>query len=136
MRNLKEETLEFLEKCGYSKEDVAWVGTDDYEIPRERFWLLADVEYDEDYGDQEVAADLLVVLRDGTWLERHEYDGRERWEHRHSPERPAMTVGYAFALVKDQAPKGACARGATFFAMNEPAILAQIATLSKAGDAS
>ncbi|RVU70031.1 hypothetical protein EJK17_09890 [Lactobacillus xujianguonis] len=38
------------------------------------------VEYDSGYGGQGLASDLIVFLKDGCWLERHEYDGAEWWE--------------------------------------------------------
>lgn len=38
-------------------------------------------------GTEEVATDLLVV-GDGWWLERHEYDGSEWWEHKALPAKP------------------------------------------------
>ena len=124
MSNLKEETLEELESHGYSIGDVAWVGSDDYEIPVDRFWELADVEYDSGFGCQEVATDLMVVLDDGSWLERHEYDGSEWWEYKRTPERPRMVVANAFAVVEGQAPRSVMYD--TVFSYNKPVIEAML----------
>lgn len=124
MSNLKEETLEELESHGYSIGDVAWVGSVDYEIPVDRFWELADVEYDSGFGCQEVATDLMVVLDDGSWLERHEYDGSEWWEHKRTPERPGVVVENAFAIVEGQAPRGSWQD--TVFTYNKPVIEAML----------
>ena len=124
MSNLKEETLEELEAHGYSIGDVAWVGSDDYEIPVDRFWELADVEYDSGFGCQEVATDLMVVLDDGSWLERHEYDGSEWWEYKRTPERPRMVVANAFAVVEGQAPRSGMYD--TVFSYNKPVIEAML----------
>lgn len=40
--------------------------------------------YDSGYGKSEVAEDL-VIVGDGWWLERNEYDGAEWWEYKETP---------------------------------------------------
>lgn len=44
---------------------------------------LASINYDNGYGGQELFG--TIVFKDGTWLERGEYDGSEWWEHRKLP---------------------------------------------------
>jgi len=44
---------------------------------------LASIDYDNGYGGQELFG--TIVFKDGTWLERGEYDGSEWWEHRKLP---------------------------------------------------
>lgn len=44
---------------------------------------LADINYDNGYGGQELFG--TIVFKDGTWLERAEYDGSEWWAHRKLP---------------------------------------------------
>lgn len=88
MANLKKETLEDLKDGGYKPEDIEWVGCNDFTIPTDLFWKLADYEYDSGFGSQEVATDLIIVLKDGSYLERHEYDGSEWWELKRSPKKP------------------------------------------------
>ena len=44
---------------------------------------LASIEYDNGYGGQELFG--TIVYKDGTWLERGEYDGSEWWEYRKLP---------------------------------------------------
>lgn len=44
---------------------------------------LASINYDNGYGSQELFG--TIVFKDGTWLERGEYDGSEWWEHRKLP---------------------------------------------------
>jgi hypothetical protein len=75
--NLLQETLRLV-----SPNDVLWVGSSDgeYGMSWEDFAKVASVEYDEGYGGQEVANDLVVVLKGGSWLERREYDGSEGWQ--------------------------------------------------------
>jgi len=44
---------------------------------------LNSINYDNGYGGQELFG--TIVFKDGTWLERGEYDGSEWWEHRKLP---------------------------------------------------
>jgi hypothetical protein len=87
-RNLLEETLAALVAEDKSPQDVLWVGSEDgrYALSWEEFSRIADVEYDPGYGAQEIAADL-VVVGDGWWLERWEYDGAEGWSFKECPVR-------------------------------------------------
>lgn len=119
MANLKDETLEILESNGYSKSDVDWIGCVDFAIPTELFWELADRCYDNGFGGQEVAKDLIVVLKDGSWLERYEYDGSEWWELKVAPRKPELTVENAFAVMSVQA-SGDCCCWEKLSVMNEP----------------
>ena len=90
MKNLKEETLNCLRKHGKAEKDVRWVGTKGREIQIDVFWKEADREYDDGYGGAEVN-ELLMVVGDDWWLERHEYDGAEWWEYKERPSRPLYT---------------------------------------------
>lgn len=87
--NLKKETLQVLKDNGKTAEDIRWVGGNKYAIPTELFWKLADAEYDNDYGSQRVATDLVVVGNDW-WIERAEYDGSEWWEFKTLPVKPLL----------------------------------------------
>ncbi len=86
MDNLKQETLNMLEANLIVPERVRWVGSRDgqFAISWEQFLEIADFNYDDGYGAQEIATDL-VVVGDGWWLERHEYDGSEWWEFKSLP---------------------------------------------------
>ena len=44
---------------------------------------LSYINYDEGYGSQRLFG--TIVFKDGTWLERHEYDGSEWWEYKKLP---------------------------------------------------
>lgn len=85
--NLLKETNEVLEKHGYSWGDVAAIQGDTLRISVERFKKLADVEYDEGFGAPEVASDLVILMKDGSWFTRAEYDGSEWWAFHKTPER-------------------------------------------------
>ena len=85
--NLLKETKRKLNEYDKSLEDIKWVGCTNFTIPLENFMNCADIEYDDGYGAQEVAIDLIVV-GEGWWLERHEYDGSEWWEYKELPHKP------------------------------------------------
>jgi hypothetical protein len=86
---LLEETLEVLKRYGKSEEDVEWVGSPEWGwFTREDFREVAkDVWYDNGYGIEEIARDLVVVGKDW-WLERESYDGAEWWEFKTPPKKP------------------------------------------------
>ena len=87
--NLLEETLEVLKKYGKEIQDIDWIGSPNFGwFTWEDFAAAADEEYDDSYGAQEVASDLVIVFKDGTWLERAEYDGSEWWEYKQLPKKP------------------------------------------------
>lgn len=91
MANLRKETIECLLENGKTLYDVVWVGTLEVEIPIEEFLRLVDKYYDNGFGSQKVATDLLVC-GDGWYMERHEYDGSEWWEFKTMPTRPNRVV--------------------------------------------
>lgn len=64
----------FLLKEGHTKGDL------------DTFYKSIDFDYGSGYGGQELYG--TVWLKDGTWLERGEYDGSEWWEHRFLPQIP------------------------------------------------
>ena len=49
-------------------------------------WPLLDFEYDNGYGSQELYGHIWYT--DGTWSERYEYNGDERWVHKSCPALP------------------------------------------------
>lgn len=77
--NLWEETIADLESHNKSWNDFVWVGTSRTEISKDVFEALAkQTDYDESYGWQEVASNL-VVVGDDWHMQRDEYDGAEQW---------------------------------------------------------
>lgn len=81
--NLLDETKGEISQSGHSTDDVRFVGSRDGSIGLT--WGQAekvlDIDYDDEYGRQEIAADLVVVFTDGGFLRRGEYDGSEWWEY-------------------------------------------------------
>lgn len=91
--NLKDETLEILNEYDKTWDDVEWIGSvsRNLTIDKNQFLILADREYNNGYGGNEVSLDLVVVGKD-FWLERHEYDGSEWWEFKQIPEKPVIML--------------------------------------------
>lgn len=105
--NLLQETMHALGVYKKTPSDVLWVGIKNlpaigknlidllfgYDEVQEMSWpwrdfaKIADFEYDDGYGGQEIQKGLVIVGKDW-WLERHEYDGSEWWEFKTLPERP------------------------------------------------
>lgn len=81
MTNLWEETTKTLayHNLDFDK-DVIQVQVINGYINKEIFKMMAiATNYDSGYGSAEIREDLLIV-GDGWWLERREYDGSEWWE--------------------------------------------------------
>lgn len=92
MRNLYNEVMEY---C--NPEDIDFVAI----IPQYDFkgepvhidpgWFLGQakrIDYDGGFGGEVINTGLCIVLKDGSWLERHVYDGSERFEYKQTPQKP------------------------------------------------
>ena len=81
--NLLNETLEDINKSGHTPEDILFIGSEisGHTCTWEVFKVLANLEYDDGFGSQEIADDLIVVFNDGQKMWRAEYDGSEWWEY-------------------------------------------------------
>ena len=89
-KNLLEETKEAIKDFGQEIDNLIFIGSQEsgHECSWELFKVLANQEYDSGFGRQEVAADLIIVFKDGTKMIREEYDGSEWWEYRKPFARP------------------------------------------------
>ena len=86
--NLLKETLEVLEECNKTEQDILWVSSNDNGyFSFEEFKQLANIEYDNGYGGAEVDYSLVIVGED-FWLSRGEYDGSEWWDFNIKPTKP------------------------------------------------
>ena len=88
MQNLLLETLNALAYKGYRLKDIEWLGCSEFEIPLDHFIELANREYDDGYGKEEVCPDLVISLKDGSWFERRACAGSEWWEYQSCVRRP------------------------------------------------
>lgn len=87
--NLLQETEYYFQELGFDWNDVAFIGGRNFWISIENFQkVAATADYNKGYGAQEVAADLVIVFKDNSWLDRAEYDGAECWVYREPPRRP------------------------------------------------
>lgn len=95
--NLKDETIEYLESHRKSTNDVLWVGSQDgkMKLTWNQFIEIANFEYDDGYGHQEIDSNL-VVVGDGWWFERAEYDGAEGWRINFPPSLKKNTKPFVF----------------------------------------
>ena len=96
MANLFQETLEIMQEHNKTPEDVDWVGSIDgeYVCTWEEFVKLADREYNNRWNLPQVAMDLVIVFKDGSWLERYVCDEREQsewWEFKQTPKKKEQT---------------------------------------------
>ena len=106
---LFEETKSIIECLHQSVDDNIFIGSQvsGHACTWEEFCTLADFEYDNGYGGQEVATDLIIVFRDMTIMSRSEYDGSEWWK-----------VRTPFRMGKDKKPITALT-GATWCSLAE-----------------
>ena len=100
--NLLKETLEILEQHGYTFDDVIAIYGDKFQITKENFINLADVEYDDGYGGAEVARDLRILGNDFI-IHRAEYHGSEWWHFEYtSLDKIPQQIKQIQALVESQ----------------------------------
>lgn len=85
MINLLTETLTELEHRGKTPQDVLWVGDKYKKTTWHDFASIANFNYDNGYGCNEITSELVVVGKD-FWLERGEHDGSEWWSFKTTPQ--------------------------------------------------
>ena len=87
MTNLLKEVIANLKGTGYTTSDVDWVGISNRKITTfSEFEKLAkNIDYDRGFGSQKINPELIIVLKDGSWFERAEYDGSEWFEFKQNP---------------------------------------------------
>jgi hypothetical protein len=85
--NLLDETIDVLLDNGKTVYDVEFVRTNTRCGTWDEFAEIAkDIEYDNGYGNHQIELSLQVCGK-GWWLERHEYDGSERWIFQKPPKK-------------------------------------------------
>ena len=89
MTNFLEETIGQLCTCELTPKDVRWVGNQDIWFSWDEFVTIADFSYDPGFGAQEVVSDIMVV-GDGWYMDRYEYDGSEFWDFHSVIEKPLV----------------------------------------------
>jgi hypothetical protein len=61
------------------------------------FLSLLDFEYDDGFGGQNLFG--IIWYSDGTWSDRYEYDGSERWQYEKVPEIPKECAAYTIEVA-------------------------------------
>ena len=91
--NLLKETREDIAASGHNLDDIIFIGGEHsgYSCTWEEFEKLADFEYDDGFGAQEVATDLIIAFKDGSKMWREEYDGSEHWSYSRPFRMPTST---------------------------------------------
>ncbi len=100
--NFKKEILHTLKGEGKTIQDIAYINVgDEYYCRKEKAespsfcrvkttfedWIdNQDFEYNAGYGMPIINEELAIVFKDGSWLEREEYDGSEWFAYRKKPE--------------------------------------------------
>lgn len=103
MKNLLQETFDKFSYHGKCVEDIDWIGSEDYNIPIDLFFEIANVDYDDGCNTLlEVAYDLKIVFKDGSWLERTCRHGFNQWVYCCPPKKPSEN--YTFPFIT----RGAC----------------------------
>lgn len=89
--NLAIETTSVLNQDGYTVDDIDWIGNRAFKILIHEFFDVArNTVYSNGYGGIAIPGDLLIMMNDGSWYSRGEYDGSEWWEHNIVPEKPIV----------------------------------------------
>jgi len=81
--NLLEETRSAIKDSGHKIGDIVFIGSGSsgHACSWSQFKELSNNEYDDGFGAQEVATDLIIAFSDGHQMWRHEYDGSENWDY-------------------------------------------------------
>lgn len=88
MQNFLKETIEIIQDYNFNwPADVDYIQAfnwdihENIEIPISLFEKVADREYDNGYGCVEVDQTLKIVMKNGDYFVRDEYDGAESWDY-------------------------------------------------------
>lgn len=102
--NLLKETIEDIAQSGHTIEQIVFIGSrkSGHQCTWAEFVVLADHEYYDGYGAQEVASDLEIVFSDGSTMTRGEYDGLEWWTYSAPFTQPGQShkIGVLFAPMR------------------------------------
>ncbi len=81
--NLLSETRNAITKSNHTARQIIFIGSEDsgHRMSWESFETLADQEYNNDYGHQEVATDLIIVFSDGSRLFRPAQSEYSFWSY-------------------------------------------------------
>jgi hypothetical protein len=92
--NLLTETQEAITRSGHTITDIIFIGSEasGHSCTWTEFCTLANFDYDDGFGGQEIATDLIIVFADGQKMWRCEYDGSEWWGYSTPFKRPEVFI--------------------------------------------
>lgn len=101
--NLLQETIECIVASGHAVDDIVFIGSEKsgHACTWTEFKALADIEYDNEYGAQKVAMDLIIAFSDGAKMWRGDHDGPEYWEYSTPLKMPDVTKKITSLLVTE-----------------------------------
>lgn len=67
---------------GESPDTIVYIGDGVNKCTWEEFRVLANLDYDNGYGEQEIASKLFIVFSDLSAIDRVEYEGSEWWSRK------------------------------------------------------
>ena len=81
--NFLEETIDKIEAKGQTVENIVFIGSrgSGHSCTWGQFVELANFNYDDGFGGQEIPSDLMIAFSDGAMMTRGEYDGSEWWDY-------------------------------------------------------
>lgn len=81
--NFLKETIDEIEVRGQTVENIIFIGSRNsgHSCQWEQFLELANFNYDDGFGGQEIPIDLMIAFSDGAMMTRGEYDGSEWWDY-------------------------------------------------------
>ena len=96
--NLYNEVIKKLTEYEYTVDDILTIVCEKFNVSLENFLDVAKkTEYDNGFGAAQIAEDIKILMKDGSWFERREYDGAEWFEHV-VPPTPHRVWKYIFRL--------------------------------------
>lgn len=90
LTNFRRETVNFMKNHKQCIENVDYIIVrKDKLIDKDSFFrVINKLSYDSGFGGHVIDLSLYIVFKDGSWMERSEYDGSEWWEYKSKLEKP------------------------------------------------
>ena len=81
--NFLKETINKIESNGQTVENIIFIGSREsgHSCTWGQFVELANFDYNNGFGGQEIPSDLMIAFADGAMMTRGEYDGSEWWDY-------------------------------------------------------
>jgi hypothetical protein len=104
MTNVVSEIINEITQQGFETKDISWIGSKDgqFAMSYDDFYMkFGNMEYDNGFGAQELASDLVMVMKDNSYFDRDEYDGAEGWTYNKPPQKQKDSKTMEHICVKE-----------------------------------